>query len=165
MTMLMTTICLVCWKGSSDTMRRTGTKINMLRSCKWFLYGQESNDAGVILCMCSANERRRYNVTSSLIGWAHSQNDPCDGITWCPPHNTLTHHKNVGNRIYSCHNQDEQKCNAQYWMHPDIYRMWIRFGAQNNNNNNNKKQEKTCCQQTSFECYRENLLLLWQNSS
>ena len=34
-------------------------------------------DAGIILCMCQANERRRYNVTSSLIGWAHTQNDPC----------------------------------------------------------------------------------------
>ena len=31
-----------------------------------------------ILCMRPANERRRYNVTSSLIGWAHSQNGPCD---------------------------------------------------------------------------------------
>ena len=26
--------------------------------------------------MGSANERWRYNVTSSLIGWAHTQNDP-----------------------------------------------------------------------------------------
>ena len=26
--------------------------------------------------MRSVNERRRYNVTSSLIGWAHTQNDP-----------------------------------------------------------------------------------------
>ena len=30
---------------------------------------------GVILCMCPANERRRYIVTSSLIGWAHAQDD------------------------------------------------------------------------------------------
>ena len=30
----------------------------------------------IILCMRPANERRRYNVTSSLIGWAHTQNDP-----------------------------------------------------------------------------------------
>ena len=29
------------------------------------------------LCMRSANERGRYNVTWSLFGWAHSQNDPC----------------------------------------------------------------------------------------
>ena len=27
---------------------------------------------GIIFCMCSANERQRYNVTSSLIGWAHT---------------------------------------------------------------------------------------------
>ena len=33
--------------------------------------------AGLILCMLSANERRRYNATSSLIGWAHTRNDGC----------------------------------------------------------------------------------------
>ena len=27
--------------------------------------------------MRPANEKLRYNVTSSLIGWAHTQNDPC----------------------------------------------------------------------------------------
>ena len=32
---------------------------------------------GIILCMRPANERRRYNVTSTLIGWGHSQNHPC----------------------------------------------------------------------------------------
>ena len=31
---------------------------------------------GIILCMRPAYERRRYNITSSLIGWAHTQNDP-----------------------------------------------------------------------------------------
>ena len=30
---------------------------------------------GIILLMCPAYERQRYNVTSSLIGWVHSQND------------------------------------------------------------------------------------------
>ena len=30
-----------------------------------------------ILIMRPANERRRYKVTSSLIGWAHTQIDPC----------------------------------------------------------------------------------------
>ena len=29
------------------------------------------------LGMRPANERRRYSVTTSLIGSAHSQNDPC----------------------------------------------------------------------------------------
>ena len=33
--------------------------------------------AGIVLCMCPANERRRYNVTSPLIGRAHAQNYPC----------------------------------------------------------------------------------------
>ena len=32
---------------------------------------------GIILCVCPANERWRYIVTSPLIGWAHTQNDPC----------------------------------------------------------------------------------------
>ena len=31
---------------------------------------------GIILCMGSAYERQRNNVTSSLIGWAHAQNNP-----------------------------------------------------------------------------------------
>ena len=43
--------------------------------------------AGIILCMPPANERRRYIVTSPLIGWAHTQNNPCSWyvkylITW-----------------------------------------------------------------------------------
>ena len=33
-------------------------------------------DAGIILCMHPANERRRYIVMSSLIGWAHAQMIP-----------------------------------------------------------------------------------------
>ena len=32
---------------------------------------------GIILCMHPANERWRYIVTSSPIGWVHTQNDPC----------------------------------------------------------------------------------------
>ena len=31
------------------------------------------NSTGINLCVCPANERWRYNVTSSLIGWAHIQ--------------------------------------------------------------------------------------------
>ena len=33
--------------------------------------------AWTIMCMRPANDRRRYNVTAPLIGWAHAQNDPC----------------------------------------------------------------------------------------
>ena len=32
--------------------------------------------AGITLCMRQTNERRRYNVSSSLIGWAHTLNNP-----------------------------------------------------------------------------------------
>ena len=38
---------------------------------------------GIILCMCPASERQCYNVASSLIVWAHSQNDPCVQRTVC----------------------------------------------------------------------------------
>ena len=31
--------------------------------------------SSIILGMGSANERRRYKVTSSLIGWTHTQNE------------------------------------------------------------------------------------------
>ena len=31
---------------------------------------------GIILCMHAANEGWRYTVTPSLLGWAHTQNDP-----------------------------------------------------------------------------------------
>ena len=43
----------------------------------WVKYNQFQNTTkytGSILCMHPTNERRRYNVTSSLIGWAHIQN-------------------------------------------------------------------------------------------
>ena len=32
--------------------------------------------SGIVLYKRPANERGRYIVTSSLIGWAHTQNDP-----------------------------------------------------------------------------------------
>ena len=36
--------------------------------------------AGFILIKRPANERRRYNVTSSRTGWTHKQNNPCTGV-------------------------------------------------------------------------------------
>ena len=45
--------------------------------CEW-IEALGSRDTGIILGMGSANERRRHIVTSSLIGWVHTQNDPCD---------------------------------------------------------------------------------------
>ena len=37
-----------------------------------FAIPNERGTAGTILCMCPANGRRRYILTSSLIGWAHT---------------------------------------------------------------------------------------------
>ena len=44
------------------------------------IYPGKLVDAGIFLCMRPANGRRRYNVTSSLIGWAHTQKIPVDVI-------------------------------------------------------------------------------------
>ena len=44
---------------------------------RWWVGAEQAiNDPGIVLYMRPANERRRYNVTSSLNGWAHTQNDP-----------------------------------------------------------------------------------------
>ena len=34
-------------------------------------------NSGIILCLCPANERQCYIVLLYLIGWVHTQNDPC----------------------------------------------------------------------------------------
>ena len=62
--------------------QRTGIYVSVL--AKWVFMaalsrGWNNRDH---LCMRSANERRRYSVTSSLIGWAHTQNDPWNNITY-----------------------------------------------------------------------------------
>ena len=43
----------------------------------WDLIGISNMRSGIILCMHPANERRRYNIKSSLNGWVHTQYDPC----------------------------------------------------------------------------------------
>ena len=57
----------VIMKGSSITAKTICVNPQALpRSSRYVNSMQES------LCMRPANERRRYNVTSSLIGWAHA---------------------------------------------------------------------------------------------
>ena len=46
-------------------------RLNQWKEMSYRLY------AGVISCMNPANEQCCYIITSSLIGWAHTQNDPC----------------------------------------------------------------------------------------
>ena len=55
------------------------TQVYFVGSCwkiYWVLLQVMVSRSGLILCMRPANERWCYNVTSSLIGWAHSQNGP-----------------------------------------------------------------------------------------
>ena len=40
--------------------------------------------AGIDLGISLTNERLRYNVTSPLIGWAHTYNNPWNFMTWDP---------------------------------------------------------------------------------
>ena len=56
------------------------SRFGILYRRKAFLFGNPGWRllTGISLFMRPANERRRYNVTWSLIGLAHSQNDP-----WC----------------------------------------------------------------------------------
>ena len=54
-------------------------------------YSPQQRYSGITFCMCPANERWGYIVMSSLIGWAHAQNEP-----WIL--RNATHHKsNIGN--------------------------------------------------------------------
>ena len=39
--------------------------------------------AGLILGLRPANERRRYFVTTSPIGWAQAKNQPCSSSRMC----------------------------------------------------------------------------------
>ena len=52
------------------------TFVTKLWMCIIFNSSVPGQNAGIILSMRPPIERRRYNVTSSLIGWAHAQNDP-----------------------------------------------------------------------------------------
>ena len=59
--------------------------INFLMLLYW-----HQRQSGIILCMSPANERRRYIVTSSPIGWAHTQNDPWAIIRfWSNPNRSV----------------------------------------------------------------------------
>ena len=60
------------------------TKLSMYDECVSLRYKETNIKAGfwytikgVILCIRPANERWCYNVTSSLIGWVHTQNNLC----------------------------------------------------------------------------------------
>ena len=47
------------------------------------------HDIGIILCMHPANERPRYLVTPSLIGWSHTQNYAYDTVFFMVSWNSM----------------------------------------------------------------------------
>ena len=63
---------------AKGTTINTHVNVNLIPRMRrlWWL-SLRSSHSGIISCMRHASERRRYKVTSSLIGWAHTQNDPC----------------------------------------------------------------------------------------
>ena len=69
-------------------------KINLFSSCRHNkpFDGIYPSVAGIILSMDWANERRRYIVTSFLMGWAHTQNDSRFGNRIYPNCATLPFH-------------------------------------------------------------------------
>ena len=71
--------CVICNKLQWTLNQSTKFSVNKMHfrmvSAKWQPFWPDLT--GIILCICPANERRCYNVTSSVIGWAHSQNNPC----------------------------------------------------------------------------------------
>ena len=72
---------------------------------------------GIILYMCPANERWCYIVTSSDIGWTHTQNDPWE------PTSQLTHWGRdkidaISQTTYS---------NAFSWMKMNEFRLWFHW--------------------------------------
>ena len=56
---------------------------NRFSSSRWGLVHVAG--VGIIVWRSSANERRRYVVTSALLGWAHTHNDPCLLVHPPPP--------------------------------------------------------------------------------
>ena len=63
-----------------------------MQRCDQIVMLTQASGAGFILCICPANERQRYNVTLSLIGWTHAHlvlSVPllclCTGCHWSEP--------------------------------------------------------------------------------
>ena len=57
------------WKDAPE--KQAITWLNYERNVFFYAIFNDS------MWICPANERQCYNVTQSLIGWPHSQNDPC----------------------------------------------------------------------------------------
>ena len=91
-----------------------------------------NKQAGIILCMRPANERRRYSVTSSLIGWAHAQNAPWTGgwvglwgfLWWAPSAKRKDHHGVSSGWSSVWHRSNTGLSSTQYEQIPIILGVW-----------------------------------------
>ena len=85
--------------------------------------------SGIILSMGSANERRRYYVTPSLIGWTHTQNDPCIQLQMRLYWNVF-----VSTCLFiwnNFHSWSCMSCGIIYMPHETIHRKWYWTTIQN----------------------------------
>ena len=79
------------WPGDTKSQVISSHGIDIVLLLYFCFHSKKVILSGIILWMHPANERWRYNVTSSLIGWALTQNDPCTcGLTQCG-WNTIGH--------------------------------------------------------------------------
>ena len=69
---------LLLWQNIDYVLTKEAPQL-ILMSRLWGVYCQKKMYpfTGINLCMRPANEKRHYIVTLSLIGWAHTQIDPC----------------------------------------------------------------------------------------
>ena len=77
----------------------------------------EQSSSGIILGVGSANERRRYNVTLSLIGWTHAQNDPWGIILGVGSANERRRYNATSSLIGWTHAQNDPCSILQFWIH------------------------------------------------
>ena len=57
---------------SAETIRHSSTYIIL------YIFWTQQSNIRVVLCVHPANKRQHYKVMSSLTGWVHAQNDPCN---------------------------------------------------------------------------------------
>ena len=88
--------------------------------------------ADIILCMCSANERRCYIITPPLIGWTHTKNNPWVGPecmnAWCAakcPH--MKHYSDViMSRLIRCRSNNRHQSSASLAFVRGIHRWPVK---------------------------------------
>ena len=63
--------------GRGNMIYRSTMVATLYINHNWSFKSRSISIPKIILFMRPTNERRRYIVTSSLMGWAHAQKDPC----------------------------------------------------------------------------------------